>query len=130
MQALLLKAAKSEDFSREFDEAIKHYSDDFDPSLLRVHLNLLGASFPNCSMSSLSFTDVKDHMKKLTPGVQSGMTEAFKLLRLILVMPATNAVSERSASGLRRVKTYLRTTISQSRLRVGAHSNQWFSYTR
>ena len=30
--------------------------------------------------------------------------------------PATNAVSERSASALRRVKTYLRATISQLRL--------------
>ena len=29
------------------------------------------------------------------------------LLRLLLVMPATNAVSERSASALRRVETYL-----------------------
>ena len=30
-------------------------------------------------------------------------------------MPATNAVSERSASALRRVKTYLRTTMHQDR---------------
>ena len=35
---------------------------------------------------------------------------------LILVMPATNAVSERSFSTLRRVKTYLRSTMSQVRL--------------
>ena len=55
-------------------------------------------------------------MKGLTPGVQSGMAEAFTLLQLILVMPATNAVSERSALALRRVKTYLRTTMSQSHL--------------
>ncbi len=32
------------------------------------------------------------------------------------VVPATNAVSERSASALRRVKSYLRLTMSQSRL--------------
>ena len=31
-------------------------------------------------------------------------------------MPATNAVSERSASAMRRVKTYLRSTMPQSRL--------------
>ena len=31
-------------------------------------------------------------------------------------MPATNSVSERSASALRRTKTYLRTTMTQSRL--------------
>ena len=31
-------------------------------------------------------------------------------------MPATNAVSERSFSALRRVKSYLRSTMTQSRL--------------
>ena len=32
------------------------------------------------------------------------------------MMPATNAVSERSFSALRRVKTYLRSTMKQTRL--------------
>jgi len=32
------------------------------------------------------------------------------LVKLISLMPATNAVSERSASALRRVKTYLRSS--------------------
>jgi len=31
-------------------------------------------------------------------------------------MPATNAVSERSASAMRRIKTYLRTSMTQTRL--------------
>ena len=39
-----------------------------------------------------------------------------KLARLILVMPATNAVNERSFSTMRRLKTYLRSTMAQSRL--------------
>ena len=34
-------------------------------------------------------------------------------MKLLLVMPATNATSERSFSALRRVKTYLRTTMTQ-----------------
>ena len=37
-------------------------------------------------------------------------------MQLLLVMPATNASSERSFSALRRVKTYLRTTMTQERL--------------
>ena len=44
------------------------------------------------------------------------MSEICTLLKLDLVVPATNAVSERSASALRRVKTFLRSTMSQSRL--------------
>ena len=34
----------------------------------------------------------------------------------MLVMPATNAVSERSFSALKRVKTYLRSTTGEGRL--------------
>ena len=36
--------------------------------------------------------------------------------QLLLVMPETNATSERSFSALRRIKTYLRSTMSQARL--------------
>ena len=35
---------------------------------------------------------------------------------LLLVMPATNAQSERSFSAVRRIKTYLRSTMTQQRL--------------
>ncbi len=37
-------------------------------------------------------------------------------MQLILVMPATNASSERSFSALRRLKTYLQTTMKQDHL--------------
>jgi hypothetical protein len=37
-------------------------------------------------------------------------------IQLVLVMPATNATSERSFSALRRVKSYLRSTMLQERL--------------
>jgi hypothetical protein len=36
-----------------------------------------------------------------------------RLAQLILVMPGTNASSERSFSAIRRVKNYLRTTMTQ-----------------
>ncbi|KAH3831615.1 hypothetical protein DPMN_104886 [Dreissena polymorpha] len=39
-----------------------------------------------------------------------------RVLRHVLVMPATNATSERSFSALRRLKTYLRTSTTQERL--------------
>ena len=41
---------------------------------------------------------------------------SIKVAKLILVMPATNAVSERSFSTLRRLKTWLRRTMNQDRL--------------
>ena len=37
-------------------------------------------------------------------------------MALIIVVPSTNAVGERSFSAMRRVKTYLRSTMGQQRL--------------
>ena len=42
--------------------------------------------------------------------------EVVKLLKLVIVMLATNAESERLFSAMRRIYTYLRTNISQNRL--------------
>ena len=39
-----------------------------------------------------------------------------QLFKLILVLPSTNAVNERSFSAMRRLKTYLCTTMKQERL--------------
>ena len=44
------------------------------------------------------------------------MSQIGKLVKLLLVMPATNAASERSFSAVRRIKEYLRSTMSQQRL--------------
>ena len=38
------------------------------------------------------------------------------LLKLYLVLPATNAISERSASSMLRIKNWLRSAMSQKRL--------------
>ena len=42
--------------------------------------------------------------------------QLIKLVSLILVILATNAVSERSFSAMRHIKTYLRSVMSQERL--------------
>ena len=42
------------------------------------------------------------------------MREALKLVQILLVVPATNATSERSFSTQRRIKSYLRSYMKQS----------------
>ena len=44
------------------------------------------------------------------------LSEVNQLLRLYFTIPVTTATAERSFSALRRVKTYLRSTMSQCRL--------------
>ena len=44
------------------------------------------------------------------------LNSACQLFKLLLVLPSTNATSERSFSALRRIKSYLRSTMTQARL--------------
>ena len=53
---------------------------------------------------------------KLKKPVRCLINEYLKLLKLIIVMPATNAVSERSFSAMRSLLTYLTSSISENRL--------------
>lgn len=58
-------------------------------------------------------SDIFDYFSGLGPGVQL-MREALKLVQILLVVPATNATSERSFSTQRRIKSYLRSYMKQS----------------
>ncbi len=66
--------------------------------------------------ATVTLKDIKNFNISLGEA-KSLVSEVSKLVKLILVLPATNATSERSFSALRRVKTYyLRGTMKQSRL--------------
>ena len=57
-----------------------------------------------------------DKLKLLTHEERDLLSQVVILARLMLVVPATNAISEHSFSSLHRVKTYLRSTMNQDRL--------------
>ena len=116
LQDLLLRAAKCEDYTTDFEFVVKFYGDDLHPSPLKAQLELFGTSFWELVSTNPTLRDITEYFKSLSPAARGSMSEVCTLLRILLVMPATNAVSERSASALRRVKTYLRTTMSQARL--------------
>ena len=52
----------------------------------------------------------------LTTAHKALYSQVIILVKLILIMPATNAVSERSFSALRRIKIFLWATMHQKRL--------------
>ena len=60
--------------------------------------------------------DIKNFFCTLTESQKLLLSEVCKVVKLILIMPASNATSERSFSALRRVKSYLRSTMGQQRL--------------
>ena len=112
LEDLLLKCANGEPYQDEFDHVTKFYKDDLDPYMLETQLMTFGATFPK--HEKITIQDIKQFM--LLPGKRELMKQISVILKLILVIPATNASSERSFSALKRLKTYLRTTMSQERL--------------
>ena len=52
----------------------------------------------------------------MSAGIRAYFSEVVILIKLLLIAPTTNAVSERSCFTLRRIKTYLRTTMTQNRM--------------
>ena len=117
LENLLLKAARREEYKDELAFVIDHFGDDFTPSSLTAQLEILTTAFASsvdCEKPTL--TTIKEYVVSLSPAQRISISEICNALKLIIVTPATNAVSERSASVLRRVKTYLRATMSQLRL--------------
>ena len=115
LENLLLKAASGEEYKDGLAFVIDHYGDDFMPSSLKAQLEILTSAFASSSEKPTLAT-VKTHIVSLSPAQRFSMSQICTLLKLIMVMPATNAVSECSASVLRRIKTYLRATMSQLHL--------------
>ena len=89
------------------DEIFKYYNNDFNRSSLEVQLALLQHAAESFS-DLLSFRQNLDHAKHLL------LSEVIKVGKPMLIIPATNAVSERPFSALKRVKTYLRATTTDT----------------
>ena len=86
------------------------------PTYLQMQLKMLGTSIQSEKKVKVNIFDVRDYLQQLTSAEQALLNEVVIIMKLILVMPATNASSERSSSALRRVKSYLRSTMGQERL--------------
>ena len=67
-------------------------------------------------VSTTTIFDLKKYFSFHSSSQTDLMSQVSRLMQSVLVMPATNASSERSFSALRRVKSYLRCTMGQERL--------------
>ena len=114
LEDLLLKAARNENYQNELDFVLRFYANDLTSSPLKTQLQLFTTTLSTYEQPTLR--EIVDLFKSMSPAQRDSMSEICTVLKFIQVVPATNAVSERSASALRRVKSYLRSTISQSRL--------------
>ena len=96
----------------EKTEIPKTYGADLDIEKLKLQLKVLPGALDGKNptvMSTVSILKEGDSMQGL-------LSEVTKLVRLYLTVPVTTATAERSFSALKRVKTYLRNSMSQERL--------------
>ena len=116
LQDLLLKAVKGDDYRECLNHVTSLYHDDLDAQQLQLHLVIFQANFRLVDKTSVTVYDIRDYILSLSPYERDLVSEVVISLKLIMVLPSTNAVSERSFSALKRLKTYLRSTMKQDRL--------------
>lgn len=119
LEAVLLKAINNEEYSEELHSVCKFYKEEINSTLVKNQLDTLSATIYreiNADSTLLTFKELKAFMSNLTTAQKSLLSEVVFMYTMILIAPASNAVSERSCSALRRTKTWLRTTMCQERL--------------
>ena len=101
---------------------VEAYSRDVNVKKLQRQLQMLPdllASYKETqNLKSLKVTSVRTVSDMLikVPVAQEMFSEVDKLVRLYFTIPITTATAERSFSTLRRIKTYLRSTMTEERL--------------
>ncbi|XP_041351225.1 uncharacterized protein LOC121370176 [Gigantopelta aegis] len=113
---MLLGAANGT--SVEFLDSIKLYTKDIDMTKLKTHLKLLP------QFIQVTNEDIKHvgSMRTIASALNSSqvgkklLSEVTSLLQIYFTIPVTTATAERSFSILGRLKTWLRSTMSQGRL--------------
>ena len=120
LQDLLLKAVKGKQFDEDLRHVASFYGDDVNTFQLEAQLSLLAptARAMGFDVDSSNVHDLITMFQQLEESRISAMSEVLLLGKIFMVMPATNVVSERSFSALKRIKTYLRSTTSNNRLMV------------
>ena len=116
IEQTLLKGAVGLDVDQHINMLLTIYKDGFGYIQLKSQLLTLSSSLKLILQSNMPLTTkgLIRHMQELNPGKKALLSQVFQLAQYRLIMPASNAVSERSFSVLRRIKAYLRNTMTQN----------------
>ena len=117
LEGLLLKAANKEDYSSEFTEVTRFYGSVIDNSELTSQLIFATKFAIECPASKkIALVDILSFLRSLSEGQRIFFSQVCTIARFLLILPSTNAISERSFSSMRQLSSYLRSTMGQARL--------------
>ena len=126
LEKILLDSANGESGleSADFPEEFQLYNGDVDLAKLKTQLLMLPDLIKTRNLKYVNSLPIKkvtnvrticDIMSEV--GVAKELfSEVFRLLQIFYTLPVTTSTAERTFSALRRLKTYLRSTMSQARL--------------
>ena len=118
VEELLVKGVQTDfgNYCDEFSFVTEFYKTDIKKDALKVQLETMRTYFERQERDDIRLNDIVDYLRILEAPMRAIYSEVVTLVRILLVIPATNATSERTFSALRRIKTYLRSTMTQARL--------------
>ena len=121
LQDVIVKACNAESFVKELSIICGVYGSHLPKPDLEVQLQTPSVHFK--SPVPVILDDIHKYMLTIRCDQRPLYSEVTKVLQLILVMPATNASSERSFSAVCHLKNYPRSTMSQQHLNnlMGLH---------
>ena len=114
IEKLVIDAANGSEPATESLDVVKTY-DEIDVDGLLAELTLL-PSLLKTSQKPYNLRTILSVFQSMSEATRSMYSALTRLLKLLLLLPATNATSERNFSHLRRIKSYLRSSMSQQRL--------------
>ena len=107
MQQILLNALNGNPYEEELNVVLEVFGDDLSKDDLNAQLKNLSFYVVE---PILNAKELVSFLQNMSQGQKRFLPQVVVLAKLLLVIPATNAVSERSFFALKRVKTYLRAT--------------------
>uniref|UniRef100_A0A2S2PFM3 Zinc finger MYM-type protein 1 n=1 Tax=Schizaphis graminum TaxID=13262 RepID=A0A2S2PFM3_SCHGA len=99
---------------RHINVVIEFYGSDFNRDKLILHRDMFLDIAKSRDVSIKSLQDALNFIK--SDNLCDMLSEFSKLLQIMLIIPVSSCTAERSFSALRRLKTFLRSTMTQNRL--------------
>lgn len=102
-----------------FENILSLYAKDLNREHLSTQLCTVHSNLPEeieSERGGMKLRCIVKYLQSMSPAAIQFHSAVVLLANLILVMPATNAISERCYSSLRRIKTWLRKSMHQKRL--------------
>ena len=96
----MLKACKGKRYAEELEYVTSYYKDYLEIFQLASQLCLLTEIFATVGRADLSVSSVLNSVTELPVRERLAFSAVWTVLKLLVVMPATNATSERSFSAL------------------------------